>query len=281
MDDLKEALHPDGGEQGEEFTAVQPNQQERPFWSCHPDDRRESYLAQLDLCDAIVRNNIPVAMAALGIAKWNSEDGVCVFDSDPRKRGLVNPNLIDLEAPNAWSFFRRNMRSSSLLHEAASYSSKMFGNGDDPTITRMLLACGAKISYCDDSGYTPLHAAAYANNVVVSSVLLAHGAEIDPKSVRGLTPLHTAAFHNCTETCDFLLIAGADPMQRNRNGLTPMAYARSLPASQQAMRVLHAAYLKMLMQQVIDGTFKKGEIGQDGSVEGTRPNHFLPARGRN
>ncbi|TRZ05330.1 hypothetical protein HGM15179_021777 [Zosterops borbonicus] len=71
----------------------------------------------------------------------------------------------------------------------------------------LLEALGAKIVNSRDAkGRTPLHAAAFADNVPGLQLLLRHQAEVDPADKLGRTPLmvasengHTAALGGCRD----------------------------------------------------------------------------------
>lgn len=47
----------------------------------------------------------------------------------------------------------------------------------------------------DEDGYTPLHRAAYSNNVDIAKILLQHGANVNARTEFEWTPLHSVCFH--------------------------------------------------------------------------------------
>ncbi|MDD2800343.1 MAG: ankyrin repeat domain-containing protein [Methylococcales bacterium] len=58
---------------------------------------------------------------------------------------------------------------------------------------------------------TPLHYAAYLNDIQTARYLSDHGADIDATDIQGHTPLYYAIDHNATKTVKLLLDKGADP----------------------------------------------------------------------
>jgi len=89
---------------------------------------------------------------------------------------------------------------------------------------------GTKINASDKDGLTPLHVAAYHENVEVVKFLVFTGADVKSRSKNGWTPLHSAVDGgkvrvNCrNEIVDILLSKGANLHAKNtpsRNGYSP------------------------------------------------------------
>jgi uncharacterized protein len=77
-------------------------------------------------------------------------------------------------------------------------------------------------------GFTPLHIAAFANNVDAARKLLAAGAEPDAISTASfarVTPLGTCAFAGANDVARVLLEHGADPTVAEDGRFTPLASA--------------------------------------------------------
>ena len=122
---------------------------------------------------------------------------------------------------------------------------KAAGYNENPAVSEVLLAAGAKLEARASMQNTPLHQAArYNENSAVVQVLLAAGAELEVRDKDGNTPLHWAAkyvhFHfpdhvkhlgdddpHAGGTIEALLDAGADPMAPNAAGETPWDLAKA------------------------------------------------------
>ena len=77
----------------------------------------------------------------------------------------------------------RDKRGSTPLHLAASHVD----------VARLLVERGAEVNVGDESGYTPLHAAAASGSAEVARLLLERGADVSARDGRGFTPLHWAS----------------------------------------------------------------------------------------
>ena len=86
-----------------------------------------------------------------------------------------------------------------------------------------LIAKGASISARDQSGGTPLHGAAEAENPNIVRALIAARADVAAQDQRGRTPLLLATTRvKNVEVARQLLKAGADPSTADVNGRTPL-----------------------------------------------------------
>ncbi|MDB5076833.1 MAG: DNA-directed polymerase subunit sigma [Chloroflexi bacterium] len=75
---------------------------------------------------------------------------------------------------------------------------------------------------------TPLHYAAYANNVAAARYLLEHGAEVEARGGWFFgSPLHLAVYQGHREMAAFLLDNGANPNARDAASWTPLHQFRS------------------------------------------------------
>lgn len=84
--------------------------------------------------------------------------------------------------------------------------------GDRLEPMRMLLAAGADPNQANDRGWTPLHQAAYRNDVDMTELLLASGARVDLSAHgEGGTPLAIALFWGHGETAELLAERGILP----------------------------------------------------------------------
>ena len=98
----------------------------------------------------------------------------------------------------------RGTNGNSLLNLAVSFAGRPEWKAGDAAI-EALLAAGADVNDANDRGWTPLHAAAYANKAEIASILLAAGAALDAEAHgAGGTPLIAALFWGHREVADLL-----------------------------------------------------------------------------
>ena len=107
-----------------------------------------------------------------------------------------------------------------LLHLAA-----FFGRAE---AVEALLTVGADVRAVsrNHEGNMPLHAALAGKGVGrISTTLLAHGADVRASDAGGHTPLHHAAFRDDVALVNAILARGADPTAKNGDGKTALAIA--------------------------------------------------------
>ena len=105
----------------------------------------------------------------------------------------------------------RGTNGNTLLNLAVSLASKPGWNAGLSPIAALLTA-GADVNDANDRGWTPLHAAAYANKTKIASLLLEHGAALDAEAHgAGGTPLIVALFWGHREVADLLGRRSAAP----------------------------------------------------------------------
>lgn len=80
----------------------------------------------------------------------------------------------------------------------------------------------------DDDGYTPLHRAAYTNNVDIAKILLQYGANVNAKTEFEWTPLHSAVKWSNAECAALLLQHGADVNALSQGQQTPLHIAATV-----------------------------------------------------
>jgi ankyrin repeat protein len=91
-------------------------------------------------------------------------------------------------------------------------------------IAEALLAHGAPADVQARGGTTPLHLAAYVNDLAFAGLLLAHGAAPDtPLALWRSTPAHIAASRGSDAMLDLLYRHGACRHARDAHGRTPTA----------------------------------------------------------
>jgi ankyrin repeat protein len=106
----------------------------------------------------------------------------------------ANPRLVN----------ERGTNGNTLLNLAVSFAGRADWNGGLSPIAA-LLAAGADVNEANDRGWTPLHAAAYANQPEIASLLVEKGAALDAEAHgAGGTPLIAALFWGHREVADLL-----------------------------------------------------------------------------
>ncbi|CAG5132632.1 unnamed protein product [Candidula unifasciata] len=76
-------------------------------------------------------------------------------------------------------------------------------------LTKMLIACGAKIDSCNSKGYSCIHHAAAWGHLPVLIFLVDMGANIYKRTVHGETPADLAARYNMDNCVEFLELTAA------------------------------------------------------------------------
>lgn len=74
----------------------------------------------------------------------------------------------------------------------------------------------------DEDGYTPLHRAAYSNNVDIARILVQYGANVNARTEYEWTPLHSAVKWSNAECAAFLLQHGSDVDAVSQGQQTPL-----------------------------------------------------------
>ena len=106
----------------------------------------------------------------------------------------ANPRLVN----------ERGTNGNTLLNLAVSFAARRDWKGG-VTAIEALLAAGSDVNDANDRGWTPLHQAAYANQVEIAGILLAKGAAPDAEAHgAGGTPLIVALFWGHREVADLL-----------------------------------------------------------------------------
>lgn len=80
----------------------------------------------------------------------------------------------------------------------------------------------------DEDGYTPLHRAAYSNNVDIAKILIQYGADVNARTEYQWTPLHSAVKWSNAEIAALLLQHGADVNALSEGQQTPLHIASTV-----------------------------------------------------
>ncbi len=94
-----------------------------------------------------------------------------------------------------------------------------------PEVVEAMIKAGAdvnapRVTEDENSGYTPLHAAAGMGRLDNVEVLLNNGADVNATNDDGETPMHYAASEGRTDIVQALIAAGADKEAKNEDGKT-------------------------------------------------------------
>lgn len=109
--------------------------------------------------------------------------------------------------------------------------------GDLDMLASMLDERPERIGLRDESGWTPLHHAAYRDHLAALRLLLARGADANAVAEGECVPLHMAAAESSPEVVLALIDAGADPNLPDDTGVTSLHYA-ALPGRLAVVRAL-------------------------------------------
>jgi len=117
---------------------------------------------------------------------------------------------------------------------------------DNKAAATILLEAGADVNARAKNKFdnTPLQVAMLSQSSEVARVLLARGAEVDARMSEGATALHEAAQNGDAVSVRMLLDAGADPSLKMPNGKTALDLARK-GKHQEAGRLLQAESAKV------------------------------------
>lgn len=83
-------------------------------------------------------------------------------------------------------------------------------------MSRRLLEEGADVNAVQESGFTPIHQAAYRGSARLTELLLEHGADVTPTTDEGLTPAEMAADRGYPDVAG--MIEGHHPAQGRSDG---------------------------------------------------------------
>ena len=87
-------------------------------------------------------------------------------------------------------------------------------------VVEVILEESADVDKSTEWGWTPLHFAAWHNQLTIVQLLLERGADPNKTNEEMQTPLHLAAFFNFKEMFKVLLSAGADSDVKDGKGMS-------------------------------------------------------------
>lgn len=102
--------------------------------------------------------------------------------------------------------------------------------GGNEEVIESLLRNGASPnahSSVECARWTPMHDAAYQNNVKILQLMVeSYGGDIHARTIYGWHPIHTAAMGTAKDAIEFLVRMGASPSSVDSSGKTPSDIAR-------------------------------------------------------
>ena len=99
---------------------------------------------------------------------------------------------------------------------------------DNPIMCQASLNLGAEIDAADESGFTPLHYAAYVGSLEAARFLIKQGADVNDRKDSTDAPVYTAAQYGHPKIVALFLEHGADPnAQTKDHGQSPLIAAAS------------------------------------------------------
>ncbi len=113
------------------------------------------------------------------------------------------------------------------LHEAVYLCKSEKGKKNSLNIVKILIKYGANVNVKDNSGWTPLHIAAWYSDLDIVKYLVEKGADVNAKDNLGQTPLHISTNKGDLENVKALIHGGAIPEYKNHDGKTSIHLAAS------------------------------------------------------
>jgi hypothetical protein len=95
----------------------------------------------------------------------------------------------------------------------------------------LFLTHGAQVDAKDTEGLTPLHEAAWGNQLEMARLLLAHGADVNARDIYGDTPADVAARNGYQELFQLLVAKATEISRKDDQDYTPTEYAQSAATS--------------------------------------------------
>lgn len=123
------------------------------------------------------------------------------------------------------------------LSAAAADSLLQAVRSEDAALVRSLLERHASVAAAEPDGSTPLHIAAWKDNLEIASLLMEAGANVEAKTRYDVTPLSLACTNGSATMIERLLNAGADPNSTSEEGQTALMTA-SLSGNKDAVKLL-------------------------------------------
>lgn len=96
---------------------------------------------------------------------------------------------------------------------------------DEAQVSQLLAQAETPFMRCYD-GYTPLHVAVSANNLLAVRQLADAGSNLNARNDFGSTPLHVAILASNPSAVELLLDLGADIHSFGPDAMSPLAFAR-------------------------------------------------------
>lgn len=129
-------------------------------------------------------------------------------------------------------------------------SALFYASERDASCSQLLIDHGADLNATDASGDTPLHYAAYKNNVPAMVILLDSGASANALDLNRETPISWAAKRGNLQSVKVLLQYNAVPDARDLNGRCPLVHAAQIAAAGLGANNDYDAVVELLLKSM-------------------------------
>jgi ankyrin repeat protein len=213
-------------------------------------ERSNSQELNEKLCDAVIDNDLPKALAAIAAGADVNATGSLGFTPLTGAASDGHLELLEMLLTKGAHISAPSREGMTALHWAA-YSERenilltLIANGiavnakdrdgrtallyviSNQRLSRILIDSGADVNTKDKYGQTPLHYAARRGSLEIAEGLIARGADVNSPDAYGATPYHAAGMLCQYEVMRMLIDKGADISAKDCDGMTALDCAKA------------------------------------------------------